>query len=127
MIGTRKRARLLILTSRHNRRIYTQDAQKGRSARPQRVKTGAYPLGYVEDLNDARTMHGKRRVSARRGRAGEKGDFFSILLECPLGNLIQFIEINRVQSALCRFSRLAALGKELDGTILSLLLALKQS
>ncbi len=25
-------------------------------------------------------MHGKRRVSARRGRAGEKSDFFSILL-----------------------------------------------
>jgi hypothetical protein len=24
-------------------------------------------------------MHGKRRVSARRGRAGEKSDFFSIL------------------------------------------------
>jgi len=25
-------------------------------------------------------MHGKRRVSARRGWAGEKSDFFSILL-----------------------------------------------
>ena len=35
--------------------------------------------GYVEPLNDARTLHGKRRVSARRGRAGEKSDFFSIL------------------------------------------------
>jgi hypothetical protein len=34
----------------------------------------------VEDLNDARTLHGKRRVSACRGRAGEKSDFFSILL-----------------------------------------------
>jgi len=33
-----------------------QDAQKGCSARPQRVKTGStYPLGDVEDLNDART------------------------------------------------------------------------
>ena len=35
----------------------------------------------VEPLSDARTMHGKRRVLARRGRAGEKSDFFSILLE----------------------------------------------
>src|SRR5437016_3265640 len=53
--------------------------------------------------------------------------FFSILLKCPLGNLIELIEINRVQSALCRLSRLAALGKELDGTSLSFLFALKQS
>ena len=37
-------------------------------------------LRYVEPLSAARTPHGKRRVSARRGRAGEKGDFFSILL-----------------------------------------------
>jgi hypothetical protein len=35
---------------------------------------------YVEGLNDARTLHGKRRVSARLGWAGEKSDFFSILL-----------------------------------------------
>jgi hypothetical protein len=34
----------------------------------------------VEDLNDARTLRGKRRVSARRGWVGEKRDFFSILL-----------------------------------------------
>ena len=33
----------------------------------------------VEDLNDARTTHGKRRVSARRGLAGEKSGFFGIL------------------------------------------------
>ena len=38
-------------------------------------------LRYVEPLSDARTMHGNRRVSARRGWAGEKNDFFSILLE----------------------------------------------
>jgi len=37
-------------------------------------------VGYVEDAFEARTTHGKRRVSARRGRAGEKSDFFSILL-----------------------------------------------
>ena len=35
----------------------------------------------VEPLSDARMPHGKRRVSARRGWAGEKSDFFSILLE----------------------------------------------
>ena len=34
----------------------------------------------VEGLNDARTILGTRRISVRRGRAGEKGDFFSILL-----------------------------------------------
>ncbi len=37
-------------------------------------------LVYVEDLNDARTLPGEGRVSARRGRAGEKIDFFSSLL-----------------------------------------------
>ena len=35
------------------------------SARPQRVRAEAYPLGYVEGLNDARTM---------------LADFFRILL-----------------------------------------------
>ena len=40
-------------------------------------------LRYVEPLSDARTLHGNRRVSARQGRAGEKSDFFSILLEFP--------------------------------------------
>jgi hypothetical protein len=35
---------------------------------------------YVEGLSDARTMHGKRPISARGGWAGEKGDFFNILL-----------------------------------------------
>ena len=32
-----------------------QDAQKGRSARPQRAKGRGVPLGYVEGLSDART------------------------------------------------------------------------
>ena len=32
-----------------------QGAQKGRPARPQRVKNRGVPLGYVEGLNDART------------------------------------------------------------------------
>ena len=56
-----------------------QDAQKDRSARPQRVKVRGVPFGYVEGLNDARTLPGKRRVLARQGWAGEKSDFFSIL------------------------------------------------
>ena len=34
-------------------------------------------VGYVEDAFEARTTHGERRVSARRG--GEKIDCFSIL------------------------------------------------
>jgi hypothetical protein len=37
-------------------RTIPQDAQKGRSARPQRVKIRGVPSGYVEDLNDARKM-----------------------------------------------------------------------
>jgi tRNA 2-thiouridine synthesizing protein A len=37
-------------------------------------------LRYIELLREARTPHGKRRVLARRGRAGEKSDFFSSLL-----------------------------------------------
>jgi hypothetical protein len=75
-----------------------QDAQKGRSARPQRVKgTVALPTGDcpcltsgtgtgnagacpLEVLNDARTKLGEGRVLARRGWVGEEGDFFSILL-----------------------------------------------
>ena len=40
----------------HNRRTLPQDAQKGRPARPQRVKARGVPSGYVEGLNDARTL-----------------------------------------------------------------------
>ena len=43
-------------------------------------KPEAYPQGYVEDFDEPRTMLGMRRVSARRGWPGEKGDFLSILL-----------------------------------------------
>jgi len=35
--------------------LLSQDAQKGRPARPQRVKARGVPLWYVEGLNDART------------------------------------------------------------------------
>jgi hypothetical protein len=57
------------------RRMLKKAVQQGRSER----RFEAYPLGYVEGLNDVRTMHGKRCVSARLGWAGEKSDFFSIL------------------------------------------------
>ena len=40
----------------------------------------SHTLRYIKPLSDARTRHGKGRVSARRGWAGEKRDFFSILL-----------------------------------------------
>ncbi len=36
-------------------------------------------VGYVEDFDEPRTMHGKRRVSARRGWAGEKDAVFTSL------------------------------------------------
>jgi hypothetical protein len=84
----------------HNRRTFPQDAQKSCPARPQasrnRRRTFPHPpvpelsrqlvsrVGYAEDSEEARTLHGKRRVSARRGRAGEKSDFFSILLHPPV-------------------------------------------
>ena len=37
-------------------------------------------IPYVELLSDARTPHGKRRVSAHQGWEGEKSHFFSILI-----------------------------------------------
>jgi len=39
-----------------------------------------FQVDYVEEAFEARTTHGKRRVSSRRGRAGKKSDFLSILL-----------------------------------------------
>ena len=80
-----------------------KSVQQGRSERP---VTATFPIGGcprqisgqapsrttepvpTEPPSDARTMHGKRRVSARLGRAGAKVDFFSILLAeiSPLKN-----------------------------------------
>ena len=51
---------------------------------PQGFRHPSGSLRYVEPLREARTPHGKRRVSARRGWAGEKSDFFSILLSSPV-------------------------------------------
>ena len=48
---------------------------------------------YDEPLSDARTLHGKRRGSARQGWAGEKSDFFSILLVEPhMGSQLVIVE-----------------------------------
>jgi len=43
--------------------------------------TSEFRKAFVEPLSDARTMHGKWRVLARRGWASEKSDLFSILRE----------------------------------------------
>ena len=43
---------------------------------------------YVEDFDEPRTQPWKRRVSARRGWAGEKSDFFNSLLELVLCHAI---------------------------------------
>jgi hypothetical protein len=54
-------------------------------------------VGYVEDAFEARTTHGKRRVSARRGRAGEKSDFFSILPPQYLSLIINLGKLGPLQ------------------------------
>src|SRR5438128_4726856 len=45
--------------------------------------------------------------------------FFSILLKCPLGPLIELIEINRAQAGRCGLSRPASLGTGLYGSCVS--------
>ena len=65
--STHNSRRLLLQCPMFRRSIWgQQDAQKVCPARPQRVKTGGVPSGYVEDLSDARTT---------------LADFFSILPE----------------------------------------------
>jgi hypothetical protein len=49
--------------------------QQGRSQR-----RGEAYASVCKPLSEARTLHGKRHVEADRGWAGEKSDFFSILL-----------------------------------------------
>jgi hypothetical protein len=48
---------------------------------PPAFRTSEELLLNVEGLNDARTPPGERCVLAHRGWAGEKSDFFSILLD----------------------------------------------
>jgi hypothetical protein len=50
--------------------------QQGRSER----RGESYFASYVEPLSEARMKPVERRVSARRGREGEKTDLFSILI-----------------------------------------------
>jgi len=47
----------------------------GERKNPSSAPTSEGLLFNIEDLNDARTMHGIRRISARRGWVGEKSDF----------------------------------------------------
>ena len=42
-------------------------------------------MGCVEEVFEARTMHGERRISIHQGWAGEKRDFFNSLLVCRGG------------------------------------------
>ena len=53
-------------------------------ALPKLPRQLASQVGYVEDFDEPRTRHGERRVSARWGWAGEKGDVFSILLDLKM-------------------------------------------
>ena len=50
---------------------------------------------YVEDLNDARMKPGERRVLARWGWAGEKADFFNVLL-IGVGNTASADELQKL-------------------------------
>ena len=64
--------------TQHTIGIFHNGADGNKAAASEEVKR---TLRYVESLSDARTKPGERRVSARRGWAGEKRGFFSILLE----------------------------------------------
>ena len=76
----------------------------GRSPVEWILANGKYPPRTSEPLSDARTMYGKRRISVRRGWAGEKGGFFSILIiEEPVRvrarfRVVQLGELARPQS-----------------------------
>ena len=56
--------------------MFKTAVQRGRSER----RPEAYAFRYVEDLSDARTKFGERRISVRRGWAGEDTVVFNILL-----------------------------------------------
>jgi hypothetical protein len=59
-----------------NRKIFLQDAQKGRPARPQpKNRPQAYPLGYVEDLFKARTtLAGFFSILLKEDARGRRSD-----------------------------------------------------
>ena len=57
----------------------TPEARPSHPPNPE-LQSSSFPRGYVEDVVEGRTKPGPGRVLARRGRAGEKGIVFSILL-----------------------------------------------
>jgi hypothetical protein len=59
-----------------------KSVQQGRSSEAD-IRFTFHASRFTVFGSDARTKHGKRRVSARLGREGEKSDFFSILLGQP--------------------------------------------
>jgi hypothetical protein len=74
-------------SERRGEEVRTAHIVCGRSPLQRVLANGKAPLVLptseklnVESLRDARTPHGERRVLARRGRVGEKNDFFSIRL-----------------------------------------------
>jgi hypothetical protein len=73
----------MVHTSWATRKDYTE-CPKSLSSKAEASEEARRTLRYVEPLSDARTLHGKRRGSARQVWAGEKSDFFSILLAKPV-------------------------------------------
>jgi hypothetical protein len=58
-----------------------QDVKKAWSSMAQQARyRGRTFFRTFQVLSEAKTQLGARRVSARRGRAGENGSFFNILL-----------------------------------------------
>jgi hypothetical protein len=62
---------------------YTE-CPKSLSSKAEASEEARRTLRYAEPLSDARTLHGKRRGSARQVWAGEQSDFYSILLAKPV-------------------------------------------
>jgi hypothetical protein len=52
------------------------EAYHSSPAHPKLPRQLVLRVGYVEDAFEARTKHGKRRVSARQGWVGENKDCF---------------------------------------------------
>jgi hypothetical protein len=50
-------------------------------AHPKGAKTRSFPMGYVEDFLEARTLPGQGAVSAATGQGGCDSGFFNILCQ----------------------------------------------
>jgi hypothetical protein len=70
------------------------------------------------DFDEPRTKHGTRHVSARQGRAGEKSDFFSVLLGLAFVLPIQSKQLYRLlgsgTSFGCWIEKLSWVGVDAD-------------